>query len=68
MPNEQNKTTRVRFVAAPSRSSKPTKTTIISAAVPHEEKPLEQRPSVVCVIGDSCATCAIDTLLDSLNG
>ena len=68
MQNEPNKTTRVRFVAGPSRSSKPIKTTITSAAVPHEGKPPEPQPSVVCVIGDSCATCAIVTLLDSLNG
>jgi len=68
MPNEPNNITRVRFVAGPSQSSKPTKTTIISVAVRPEGRKLEPQPSVVCVIGDCCATFVTDTLLDSLSG
>lgn len=68
MPKEPSKTTRVLFVAGPSLNFKPTKITITSAAAPHEGRKLEPQLSVVCAIGDCCATSAIDTLLDSLNG
>jgi hypothetical protein len=62
MSNEQSKTMRVRFAAVPLDSSPPSKTTTISA-VRDDEK-----ISVVCAIGDSCATSVISTLLDSSNG
>jgi hypothetical protein len=52
----------VRYVAAPSMSSQPSKTTTISAAREGSNV------SVVCAIGDSSATSAISTLLDSSNG
>jgi hypothetical protein len=59
MQNETNKRTPVRFVAAPSTSSKPTKITTTSVARG------DSKDSVVCVIGDSSATSVINTLLDS---
>lgn len=62
MQSETSKTTHVRFVAAPSGSLQPSKTTIISAALE------DSNVSVVCAIGDSSATSVISTLLDSSNG
>lgn len=62
MQSETLKITPVRFVAAPSGNSPRSKTTTISAALEGSNV------SVVCAIGDSSATSAISTLLDSSNG
>lgn len=62
MQNERSNETHVRFVAAPSTSSCPSKTTTTSAVRDGSTV------SVVCAIGESSATSAISTLLDSSNG